>query len=122
VSRPNVDARNLIPRERVALCHLGAVGYGPFRATYGRGPELYARSGLSKGIFSLKLYTVYVVTYRFTFKDEAVARSFVHELTRSCSRLCIYRTGRDVTVLDGSDVGQREEIYSAAWVHGAKTA
>jgi hypothetical protein len=75
---------------------------------------------LFKEAFSLKLYTVVVATYRFTFKDEAVARSFVHDLTKSCTRLCIYRTGRDVTVLDGSDLGQREEIYSAAWVHGGK--
>ncbi len=53
------------------------------------------------------------------FPDEARARAFVHDLTTSCTRLCIYRTGRDVTVLDGSAMGQREEIYSAAWVHKA---
>lgn len=58
-------------------------------------------------------------TYRFTFPDEARALAFVGDLTKECVRLCIYRTGRTVTVLDGSDFGQRERIYSCAWVHRA---
>jgi hypothetical protein len=61
-------------------------------------------------------------SYRFTFSDESKARSFVHDLTQSCSRLCIYRSGAVVTVLDGSPIGQREEIYSCAWSHGATGA
>lgn len=62
------------------------------------------------------------MAYRFTFMDEKKARSFVHDLTQSCTRLCIYRTGLTVTVLDGSAMGQREEIYSSAWAHGATGA
>lgn len=61
-------------------------------------------------------------SYRFTFSSEKKALSFVHDLTQSCSRLCIYRTGSTVTVLDGSPMGQREEIYSKAWSHGATGA
>lgn len=63
-----------------------------------------------------------MASYRFTFADEEKARSFVHDLTRSCTQLCIYRTGVNVTVLDGSTAGQREEIYSCAWVHRATVA
>lgn len=60
-----------------------------------------------------------MASYRFTFMDEKKALSFVHDLTQSCTRLCIYRIGTTVTVLDGSTMGQREEIYSRAWAHGA---
>lgn len=73
-------------------------------------------------VFGLKLVQFGMNTYRFTFPDEARARAFVHDLTQECSRLCIYRTGSSVTVLDGSDAGQRERIYSNAWARGATGA
>ncbi len=71
-------------------------------------------------MFRLKLALGSVATYQFSFKDEVRARAFVHDLTKECVRLCIYRTGTSVTVLDGSDLGQREQIYACAWVHQAR--
>lgn len=61
-------------------------------------------------------------TYRFNFPDDERALAFVRELTKECSRLCIYRTGSSVTVMDGSELGQREQIYSCAWIHKASIA
>jgi hypothetical protein len=77
---------------------------------------------LFKRAFSLKFYVPIVVRYRFKFPDERRATAFVRVLTGTCANLCVYRSLLEVTVLDGSAMGQREEIYSAAWIHGAKVS
>jgi hypothetical protein len=53
-------------------------------------------------------------TYMFVFEDEAAAKLFVSRLAHYLKNVAIFRSDKEVQVIDGSDQGQREEILRLA--------
>jgi hypothetical protein len=56
----------------------------------------------------------FVEQFLFSFEDEAHARIFVERVAHYLDDLAIFRDESDVIVIDGSDYGQREEIFRLA--------
>ena len=56
--------------------------------------------------------------HTFVFDDEARALLFVRRLCLTLAHLAIYREGRRVRVIDGSDGGQGSEIARLAKMSG----
>ncbi len=57
--------------------------------------------------------------YTFVFNDEEAAKRFVARLAHYVKDVAIYRNGINVSVIDGSDKGQRERIYEIYRTSGA---
>ena len=60
-----------------------------------------------------------VVPYAFLFEHEDHAKRFVERCAHYLKDVAIYRDGADVQVWDGSERGQREEIYRLARMSSA---